>query len=91
MNIDQTLVLAILGVAGVGVAGLTEMIKRFLKASGFAAYAVSFVVSAAATVFVLLQGAMFTWGALVVYTIIVFCEANGLYKLIKKPNAESFR
>jgi len=91
MNIDQTVVLAILGVAGVGVTAITEMIKRWLKASGFAAYAISFAVSAAATVFVLVQGAIFSWGALVAYTVVVFLEANGLYKLIKKPTAESFR
>ena len=81
---DPEIVVAILAFAGIGVVGLTEMLKRLLKASGFAAYAVSFLVSAAATVFTLISLGQLTLVAVIVYTILVFVEANGIYKAIKK-------
>ena len=84
MTIDHSVVLTILAFAGVGVAGATEMLKRMLKWDGFKAYLISFVVSAAATIFTLVQMAAFAWLPVVVYTIVVFMEANGIYKIIKK-------
>lgn len=81
---DPAVVLTILAFVGIGVTGLTEMIKRLFKASGAGAYVISFVVSAVATVFTLVQAASFAWLPFVVYTIVVFLEANGIYKFVKK-------
>ena len=84
MTIDPGVVAAILAVAGIGVTGLTEMIKRLFKASGIVAYIISLIVSAGATAFVLTQAESFAWVSFAIYTIVVFVEANGLYKVIKK-------
>jgi len=84
MTIDPGVVAAILAVAGIGVTGLTEMIKRLFKASGIVAYIISLIVSAGATAFVLIQAGSFAWVSFAIYTIVVFVEANGLYKVIKK-------
>ena len=81
---DPNVVLAILAFVGIGVTGLTEMIKRLFKASGAAAYVISLAVSAAATAFTLAQAASFAWLPFAVYTIVVFLEANGIYKFVKK-------
>lgn len=84
MEIDPAIVMAILAFCGIGVTGITEMVKRLLKASGILAYVISLVVSALATAFVLYQSAQFTVLWFIIYTIIVFLEANGIYKVIKK-------
>jgi len=84
MIIDPIIVAAILGVAGIGVVGLTEMIKRLLKAGGLVAYLISFVVSAAATAFVLATSQAFSFIPFVFYTVVVFLEANGIYKATSK-------
>jgi hypothetical protein len=81
---DPAVVATILAIAGVGVLGITEMIKRFLKAEGVVAYLISLAVSAAATVFVLLQAGTFGLVPFVGYTILVFLEANGIYKAVAK-------
>jgi hypothetical protein len=52
---DPEIVVAILAFVGIGVVGLTEMIKRLLHADGALAYVISAVVSAAATAFTLAQ------------------------------------
>ena len=83
-ELDPGVVIAILAFAGVGVTGLTEMLKRLFKASGIVAYLISFVVSAGATAFVLSQAGTFAWLPFVIYTIVVFLEANGIYKVVKK-------
>jgi len=81
---DPGIVVAILAFVGIGVTGLTEMIKRLFKASGVLAYVISLVVSAAATAFTLAQAQAFSWIPFAVYTIVVFLEANGIYKFVKK-------
>lgn len=81
---DPALVTAILAIAGIGVTGLTEMIKRLFKASGYAAYIISFLVSAAATALTLAQAGSFAVLPFAIYTVIVFLEANGIYKFVKK-------
>jgi len=83
-EIDPKIVLAILAFAGIGVTGLTEMLKRMFKVDGVWAYVVSFAVSGAATAFILIQASTFAVLPMIVYTIVVFLEANGLYKVIKK-------
>ena len=86
MSIDPTVVALILGVGGIGVLGLTEMIKRLLKFEGVLVYLLSLVVSAAATAFTLATTSAFTWPAFAIYTVIVFLEANGIYKATVKTN-----
>jgi len=82
---DPAIVITILAFAGIGVTGLTEMVKRFLRASGVTTYLISLVISAAATAFVLIQASAFAIVPFVIYTIIVFLEANGIYKFVAKP------
>lgn len=81
---DSAIVVAILAFAGIGVTGLTEMLKRLFKATGIWAYVISAAVSAGATAFVLVQVGVFAVLPFVVYTAIVFLEANGIYKFVKK-------
>lgn len=81
---DPALVITILTVGGIGVAGLTEMIKRFLKAQGIFSYIISAIVSLGATAFVLLTGDIWSWLNFGIYSIIVFLQANGIYKFAKK-------
>jgi len=85
-QIDPALVVTILAFGGIGVTGLTEMIKRFLKAEDFWVYVISLVVSAAATAFILVQASSFAVLPFAIYTIIVFLEANGIYKFVAKPS-----
>jgi hypothetical protein len=84
IDIDAVELILITGVGGFAVGTLTEMIKRALKASGVGAYAVSLVVSAAATVSYMVGTG---WNTLlfVVYMALVFGASNGFYKLVRKP------
>ncbi|HDQ03506.1 MAG TPA: hypothetical protein ENN23_02905 [Deltaproteobacteria bacterium] len=77
-------VILILAAFGIGVTGLTEMAKRLLHAEGVAAYIISAVISAGATAYTLATTGAFTWVAFVVYSFVVFLEANGIYKFVKK-------
>ena len=87
VEIDLTKVELILltGVGGFGVAALTEMLKRWLKASGLAAYGISLAVSAVATAYYLVQTGWNLW-QFIGYTVLVLVLANGFYKVVKKPN-----
>lgn len=85
---DPTVVETImLGAMGLTVLGITEMLKKWLKATGVAAYAVSLVVSAAGTAYYLIQGHIFTIPSMIGYTLLVFLSANGIYKATHGPNA----
>jgi hypothetical protein len=84
MLVDPAVVAAILAFAGIGVVGITEMVKRLFGVEGLWAYIISAVVSAAATAFTLYQAASFGWLPFVLYTLFVFLEANGIYKAINK-------
>jgi len=75
-----TVELILLGIGGLTVVGITQMIKSWLKATGILAYAISGAVSAAATAYVLTKTGGFTIPAFVGYTIFVFLAANGIYK-----------
>lgn len=79
-----TIILA--GAAGLSVVGITEMIKRFLNATGFVAYVISLIVSAAATLYYLLSTASFSAVTFIGYTIFVFLTANGIFKATHSPN-----
>jgi hypothetical protein len=72
--------LILLGLGGLSVVGITQMIKAWLKATGILAYVISGVVSAAATAYVLTTTGGFTIPAFAGYTIFVFLAANGIYK-----------
>lgn len=74
------------GALGLTVLGVTEMIKKWLKASGFVAYLISFIVSVGGTLYYLISNAIFTVPALIGYSILVFLSANGIYKATHGPN-----
>ena len=76
-----------LGALGLTVLGITEMLKKWLKATGVAAYAVSLVVSAAGTAYYLITTHLFTIPLMLGYTFLVFLSANGIYKATHGPNA----
>ena len=84
MAIDPTVLAAILGFGGLGVIGFTEMVKRFLKLEDAWVYLISLVISAIITAVVLSTSGAFTVLALAVYTVVVFLEANGIYKAMAK-------
>jgi hypothetical protein len=69
---------------GIGVKGLTEIIKRFLKWEGALAVALSAAVSIACVVsyYMMLQ-LSFNVGYFIIYAALVFLQANGLYKANK--------
>jgi len=75
------------GALGITVLGITEVIKKWLKATGVAAYLISFVVSAAGTAYYLISTATFAIPTFIGYTILVFLSANGIYKSTHGPNA----
>ena len=76
-----------LGALGLTVLGVTEMIKKALKATGVAAYAISAVISAAGTAYYLITAHIFTIPAMLGYTFFVFLSANGIYKATHGPTA----
>jgi len=90
VTFDLAVVMSIMttGIAGISVAGLIEMIKRFLKWTDFKVYIIALGVSAGAVVAYLLALKMFDWTLFAGYTILVFGQASGLYKMVKKPKPE---
>lgn len=81
---DITLLATILAAGGLGVTGLTEMLKRLLKWEDFKAYLISAVVSLGVTAFVLSTGEAFTVLSWLIYSVAVFLQANGIYKFTAK-------
>ena len=75
------------GALGLTVVGVTEMVKKWIKATGVLAYFVSFVVSAAGTAYYLLSTHTFVVGTFIGYTILVFLSSNGIYKATKGTSA----
>lgn len=79
-----------IGGLGLGVLGITEMLKRLLKkvipnAGHIVGYAVSLVVAVLATWQTLAQTGKLSVASLILYSVAVFLVANGLYKF-PKPN-----
>jgi hypothetical protein len=72
--------LILLGIGGLTVVGITQMIKGLFHATGVLAYVISGAVSAAATAYVLTTTGGFTIPAFVGYAVFVFLAANGIYK-----------
>lgn len=86
---DPAIVQIILaGVGGLTVLAITELIKRWLNASGLGAYLISLAVSAAATAYYLVSSNTFTVLAFIGYTAFVFVAANGIYKAAVKGVVE---
>ena len=82
-KVDAILLFGV-GIGGLTVTGITEMLKRLLKAQGAAAYAISALVSFGATaVFLMTQGS-FSIVNLAIYGIAVFLTSNGIYKFTAK-------
>jgi hypothetical protein len=73
------------GALGLTVLGLTEVVKKALKASGVAAYLISLAVSGAATAYYLLTAHIFTLVLFIGYTLYVFAVANGIFKSLHTP------
>ncbi len=72
---------------GVGVKGITEMVKKLLGVSGAAAVAISALVSIGAVAWFYSAAHMsFNVGYFIIYAALVFLQANGLYKA-GKPTA----
>jgi len=85
---DSTIVEAIMaGALGLTVLGVTEIVKRFLKASGIGAYLISLAVSGAATAYYLIAAHVFAVLPFVGYTLLVFATANGIFKATHTPTA----
>jgi len=80
MKIDPGIVTAIMALFGIGV---IQTLKVLLKLSDVGAKVLAFIVSFGATAIYLLQTHIFTMLALVIYGLIVFAEASGLYKVFK--------
>ena len=86
MNIDFSVVTVIMtGALGLTVLGLTEMLKKALKAKGVVCYLISFVVSAGATAYYLVNQHIFTVLLFGGYTVATFLVANGIFKVAHTP------
>lgn len=72
------------GFGGLTVVGLTEMVKRAVGAKGFWSYLISLVISAAFTAYYLVTAGQFSFLPFVVYTLLVFLTANGIFKTVVK-------
>ena len=86
MIIDQAIVAGIMAIFGVGVIGIIETLKRILKLHGAGAWIATFVVSFGATAAYLVQAHIFTVLGLIIYGLIMFGEASGLYHVFTKNN-----
>jgi len=85
MSLDPAMVATILAVGGIGVTGITEMIKRLFKIKDKWAYVLSAVISISATLFVMLTGGMaIAIFPVLGYSFLVWLEANGIYKAVAK-------
>lgn len=74
----------LLGIGGLTVVGLTEMLKRWFKVDGLWGYVISFGVSAVTTAYYLVSTGGFGLIPLLGYTVFVFLTANGIYKVAAK-------
>ena len=81
----NTVDLILAGVGSLTVLGVTEIVKRFLKAKGAGAIAVSLAVSAGFTAYYLIAQHLFSIVPFVGYTLLVFAVANGFFKATHTP------
>lgn len=71
------------GIGGLTVTALVALIKRWLKTEGIGTIAISFVVSAGATLAYLIPAGFVLW-KFIVYTVLVTLAANGIYLFPQK-------
>jgi ABC-type Na+ efflux pump permease subunit len=83
-NFDPAVLAAILGLFGIGLVYVVNLLKNLLKVSDKPAVLLVLIVSAMATTGVLLVTGAFSWLALLVYTAAVFGEMTGWYKFTQK-------
>lgn len=83
LDLAKVEVILLTGIGGLGVSAITELVKRWFKAKGGAAYLISFAVSAVATAFYVMQTG-WNWMEFIIYTGLVFAAANGFYKVAAK-------
>jgi len=84
MQIQPEIITAILALFGIGVIGIIQTLKRLLKLDGTGAIVLTFIVSFVATAVYLIQAHTFSLLALLIYGLLVFGEASGLYHVFKK-------
>ena len=89
MQIDPAIVTAIMALFGIGVIGIIETVKRIFGTAGKAVVnlIITAAVSLAATAIYLVYSNIFTWSLFVIYGILVFGEASGLYHVFAKKTA----
>lgn len=80
-----------LSIGGIGVLGLTEILKRTLlklipQGGQIVGYAASLIVSAAATAYYQYTTTGFEVLTFAIYTILVFATANGIFKVTHTPS-----
>ena len=83
-NFDPAVVTAILGLFGIGLVYVINLLKNLLKVQDKPAVLLVLAVSAAATAAVLLVAKGFALLPFVIYTAAVFGEMTGWFKLTKK-------
>jgi hypothetical protein len=81
---DPTVVAAILALFGIGLVPIINFLKKLLGVEGKPALLLVAACSAAGTAVVLVLASAFSWLGLLVYTVAVFGEATGLYRLTKR-------
>lgn len=72
------LIAEIIGLATI-VLAITQAVKKWLKAEGYVALAISAVVSILFALWKILSVQPYDWGRFVILVIGVFLEANGIY------------
>ena len=89
MQVSPEIVTAIMAIFGIGVIGIVEFIKRIFGTAGKTVvnFIITAVVSAGATAAYLVQADMFSIWAFIIYGILVFGEASGLYHVFAKKTA----
>jgi len=89
MQFDPTIVTAIMALFGIGVIGIIETIKRVLGTQGkkVVNLIITAVASLATTAAYLASSDIFTWSLFIIYGILVFGEASGLYHVFAKKTA----
>ena len=87
MDVQPEMVAAIMALFGIGLMGIIETLKRILKLDGVGAIILALVVSLAGTAIILVQAGTWSVLAFVVYGLIVFGEASGLYHVFVKKTA----
>ena len=84
MQVQPEIIVAILSLFGLGLIGIIQTLKRIFKLEDRGALALTFVVSFASTAFYLAYIQAFSLLSFIIYGLIVFGEASGLYHVIKK-------